>query len=79
MRFDTRVKLLIAGLVLLLSQFSANAASDGASQSLASPESFAAITDTAARSAALFAEAGKVLSNRALRQLPSGRRPPAPG
>jgi hypothetical protein len=76
MGVDTRVKLLIAGLALLLSQFFANAASDSPSQSLASPESFAAIGDTAARSAALFTEAGKVLSNaRCVNCHPAGDRP----
>ena len=76
MRVDTRVKLLIAGLALLLSQLAANAASDGPSQGLASPESFAAIGDTAARSAALFTEAGKVLSNaRCVNCHPAGDRP----
>jgi hypothetical protein len=76
MRFDTPVKLLIAGLALLLSQFSADAASDGSSPGLASPDSFAAIGDTAARSAALFTEAGKVLSNaRCVNCHPAGDRP----
>jgi hypothetical protein len=76
MRFDTRVKLLTAGLILLLSQFAANAASDDPSRSLASPESFAAIGDTTARSAALFTEAGKVLSNaRCVNCHPAGDRP----
>jgi hypothetical protein len=76
MRFDTRVKLLTAGLALLLSQLAANAASDGPLQGLASPESFAAIGDTAARSAALFTEVGKVLSNaRCVNCHPAGDRP----
>lgn len=76
MRFDTRVKLLTAGLALLLSQLAANAASDGPSQGLASPESFAAIGDTAARSAALVTEVGKVLSNaRCVNCHPAGDRP----
>jgi hypothetical protein len=76
MRFDTRVKLLTAGLILLLSQFAANAASNDPSRSLASPESFAAIGDTTARSAALFTEAGKVLSDaRCVNCHPAGDRP----
>jgi hypothetical protein len=74
MRVDTR--LLTVGLALLLSQLAANAASDGPSQGLASPESFAAIGDTAARSAALFTEVGKVLSNaRCVNCHPAGDRP----
>ena len=76
MRVDTRVKLLTAGLALLLSQLAANAASDGPSQGLASPDSFAAIGDTAARSAALFTELGKVLSSaRCVNCHPAGDRP----
>jgi hypothetical protein len=43
---------------------------------LATPESFAAITDTAARSAALFAEIGKVLTHpRCVNCHPAGDRP----
>ena len=76
MRFEARLRLLIAGLALFSSQLPANAASDGRAQGLASPESFAAIADTAGRSAALFTEVGKVLSNaRCVNCHPAGDRP----
>jgi hypothetical protein len=46
------------------------------SAALAKPESFAGITDTAARSAALFTEAGKVLTSpRCVNCHPAGDRP----
>jgi hypothetical protein len=46
------------------------------SAALATPESFAGITDTAARSAALFSEAGKVLTSpRCVNCHPAGDRP----
>jgi hypothetical protein len=52
------------------------AASDDRSDSLAAPESFAAIGDTAARSAALFTEAAKVLTHpRCVNCHPAGDRP----
>jgi hypothetical protein len=52
-----------------------NAISDQA-DSLASPDSFAAIADTTARSAALFAELGKVLTHpRCVNCHPAGDRP----
>ena len=52
-----------------------NAISDQ-SDSLASPDSFAAIADTTARSAALFAELGKVLTHpRCVNCHPAGDRP----
>lgn len=52
------VEVLIAVAALLVSMLAAHAVSDGPPDSLAPPESFAAIGDTAARSAALFTEAG---------------------
>ena len=54
----------------------AQAVSGGPQDTLAPPESFASISDTATRSAALFAELGKVLTNpRCLNCHPAGDRP----
>jgi hypothetical protein len=57
------IVILVAIAALLTSVFSAPAVADSAAETLAMPESFAAINDTAARSAALFTEAGKVLTH----------------
>ncbi len=52
------------------------AMTQGRSQTLAAPENFSAITDTAARSAAMFIELGKVLSHpRCVNCHPAGDRP----
>jgi hypothetical protein len=68
--------ILIAAVMLLAGVVSAPAVSDEASNNLAAPESFAAIPDTAARSAALFSEAGKVLTDpRCVNCHPAGDRP----
>jgi hypothetical protein len=76
MKFVMRVKVLVAVVTLPLSMLSAYAIFDGPSDSLATPESFAAITDTATRSAALFTELGKVLTNpRCVNCHPAGDRP----
>jgi hypothetical protein len=76
MEFDTRVRLLIAGAALLMSVPAMPAASDGPSPGLAPPDTFAAIGDTATRSAALFTEVGKVLTNpRCVNCHPAGDRP----
>jgi hypothetical protein len=75
-RLKLRAKSLSVAAALLAIVMSAPAVSDQASDSLAAPESFAAITDTAARSAALFAEAGKVLTHpRCMNCHPAGDRP----
>jgi len=67
---------LVAIAALLTSVFSASAVADSSSETLATPESFAAINDTAARSAALFTEAGKVLTHpRCVNCHPVGDRP----
>ena len=58
-----RVKILIAAAALLMSILTAYAVSDRGADGLATPESFAAIDDVATRSAALFTELGKVLTN----------------
>ena len=76
MKSDGRIKILVAGAALFMGMLSAHAVSDAPPETLASPESFAAIADTAARSAALFAEVGKVLTNpRCVNCHPVGDRP----
>jgi hypothetical protein len=76
MTFDMRLQALVAVVALPLSVLTAYAVSDGPADTLAAPESFAAISDTAARSAALFAEVGKVLTHpRCLNCHPAGDRP----
>ena len=76
MKFEMQVKVLFAVLALLTSMLTAYGASDGLSDSLATPESFSSIGDTAARSAALFTELGKVLTNpRCVNCHPAGDRP----
>jgi hypothetical protein len=76
MKSHMRVQVLVAAAALLMSMLTAYAVSDGPSDTLASPESFAAIGDTAARSAALFAELGKVLTHpRCVNCHPAGDRP----
>ena len=59
---DMRIKVLVALVALLTGAPMADAVSDQ-SESLATPESFASIADPAARSAAMFVELGKVLTN----------------
>jgi hypothetical protein len=69
-------QVLVAIVALLMSMLSAYGVSDVAPDSLATPESFAAIADTTARSAALFTELGKVLTNpRCVNCHPAGDRP----
>jgi hypothetical protein len=69
-------KVVLAVAALLATMFSALAISDQASDTLAAPESFAAISDNAARSAALFTEAAKVLTHpRCVNCHPAGDRP----
>jgi hypothetical protein len=75
-----RVQLIVPASALLLSVLTAYAVGEGPTdspaKSLASVESFAAINDTAARSAALFIEAGKVLTHpRCVNCHPAGDRP----
>ena len=60
----------------LLAVMMATQVSNAPAESLAAPESFDAIGDTAARSAALFTEAGKVLTHaRCVNCHPAGDRP----
>ncbi len=76
MKSHMRVQVLAAAAALLASMLTAYAVSDGPSDTLASPESFAGIGDTAARSAALFTELGKVLTHpRCVNCHPAGDRP----
>jgi cytochrome c5 len=75
MRSGGRIEV-FAVAVLFASALALPAASDDASDPLAAPESFAAINDPAARSAALFTELGKVLTHpRCLNCHPAGDRP----
>jgi hypothetical protein len=67
---------MLAVTALLAMLISTHAASGPPADTLATPESFAAIADTAARSAALFSEAGKVLTHpRCVNCHPAGDRP----
>lgn len=71
-----RLGVLIAIALLLTSGPVEYAVSEVRSDNLATPESFAAITDPAARSVALFVELGKVLTNpRCVNCHPAGDRP----
>jgi hypothetical protein len=76
MKFEMRLQVLVVAVALPVGVLSAYAVSDGAADTLAAPESFAAISDTAARSEALFAEVGRVLTNpRCVNCHPAGDRP----
>lgn len=71
-----RAKAIAGALALLASVLAASANSEKRSGSLATPESFAAIDDEAARSAAIFAELGKVLTHpRCVNCHPAGDHP----
>jgi hypothetical protein len=66
----------LAAAVLLATMFSVQAISDQVADTLAAPESFAAISDSAGRSAALFTEGAKVLTHpRCVNCHPAGDRP----
>ena len=72
---EMRIKVLVALVALLTGTPPADAVSDQ-SESLATPESFASIADPAARSAAMFVELGKVLTNpRCVNCHPAGDHP----
>ena len=76
MKSELRTTTALAITALLAMLISTQAASDPPADTLATPESFAAIGDTAARSAALFSEAGKVLTHpRCMNCHPAGDRP----
>ena len=71
-----RVRVVIAVAGLLASMLATYAAADDPGGGLASVESFAAIQDPAARSAAIFTELGKVLTHpRCVNCHPAGDRP----
>jgi hypothetical protein len=75
MKLSMRVQVLIA-VAPLMSMLTTAALSQAPSDRLASPESFAAIADTAERSAALFGELGKVLTHpRCVNCHPAGDHP----
>lgn len=63
MTSEMRAKGLVTLAALLMSMLTAYAAADKKSDILASPASFDAIGETAARSAAMFTELGKVLTS----------------
>ena len=75
MNREMPIKVLVALVALVIATAATDAVSDQ-SDSLASPESFASIADTAARSAAIFTELGKVLTHpRCVNCHPAGDRP----
>jgi hypothetical protein len=75
MNREIPIKVLVALVALVIATAATDAVSDQ-SDSLASPESFASIADTAARSAAIFTELGKVLTHpRCVNCHPAGDRP----
>jgi hypothetical protein len=76
MKSELRTTTALAVTALLAMLISTHAASGPPADALAAPESFATIADTAARSAALFTEAGKVLTHpRCMNCHPAGDRP----
>jgi hypothetical protein len=75
-RAELHAGVLLGVAALLATMISAQAVSDVPAESLAKVDSFAAIGDTAARSAALFTEAAKVLNHpRCMNCHPAGDRP----
>ncbi|MET4215805.1 hypothetical protein ACVWWG_006891 [Bradyrhizobium sp. LB7.2] len=73
---DVRFKLIAMVAALAGSLSAGYAASESAGHALASPESFAGITETEKRSAAIFTELGKVLTHpRCTNCHPAGDRP----
>jgi hypothetical protein len=76
MKSQMRIKFPVAVVALLTSMLTAYAVSSVQSDSLATPESFTSTADTEARSAAIFAELGKVLTHpRCVNCHPAGDRP----
>ena len=63
MKSGLRFQLLVSIVVVATSMLAGYAVSETSPQTLASPESFASIADTEARSAAIFTELGKVLTH----------------
>jgi hypothetical protein len=76
MKSELRFQILVSVAALAMSMVAGYAASETAPHTLASPESFAAIGDTNARSVAMFNELGKVLTHpRCVNCHPAGDRP----
>jgi hypothetical protein len=76
MKPQMRGKVLIAVGAMLVSMLATHAVSDVQADKLAAPESFDVIEDTAARSAAMFTELGKVLTHpRCVNCHPAGDHP----
>ena len=76
MKSERRFQLLVSVAALAISMITGYAISETAPSALASPESFASIADTDARSAAVFSELGKVLTHpRCTNCHPAGDRP----
>jgi hypothetical protein len=76
MKADTLFQILVSVAALGMSLLTGYAASQTASDALASPESFASIAESDARSAAMFTELGKVLTHpRCTNCHPAGDRP----
>jgi len=76
MKSQRRFYILAVMAALATDMLAGFAASETATPTLASPESFAAIADTEARSAAFFTELGKVLTHpRCINCHPAGDRP----
>jgi hypothetical protein len=76
MKSAMRFQIFVPAVALAMSMIAGSAASETAPHELASPESFAAISDTNARSAAMFTELGKVLTHpRCVNCHPAGDRP----
>ncbi len=76
MKSETRFQILVSVAALGMSMLTGYAASQTPSNTLASPDSFASISDTSARSAAIFTELGKVLTHpRCTNCHPAGDRP----
>jgi hypothetical protein len=76
MQFNLRVPLVVSIVILSADMLAAQTVSDAPPHALASVESFSSIGDSAARSAAIFTELGKVLTHpRCLNCHPAGDRP----
>jgi hypothetical protein len=76
MTADMRVRAAVFVVTIAMSVMTAYAATQGSSGGLARPQSFEAIADTKARSAAIFTELGKVLTHpRCMNCHPAGDRP----
>src|SRR5437868_4337278 len=76
MQLNFRIPLLVSVVILSAGMPAPRAVSEAAPDALSSVESFSSIGDTAARSAAIFTELGKVLTHpRCVNCHPAGERP----